>query len=108
MDRLSHREKLELCIDPLDPEQNPRHGLVNIVTGEVVYHPSVNADQAVALGKQECEEFEAGCPDSFHDTISRVVNSMCVSGKFIDVGHCKVFDTGVLYARAMGLQSSQR
>ena len=40
--------------------------------------------------------------------ISRVVNPMSVSGKFIDVGHSKVFDTGVLYARAMGFQSSQR
>ena len=26
---------------------------------------------------------------------------MSVSGKFIDVGHSKVFDTGVLYAKAM-------
>ena len=69
----------------------------------MVYHPSVNADQAVALGKQQCEEFEAGWPDSFYDTISRVDNPMSVSGKFIDVGHSKVYDTGVLYARAMGL-----
>ena len=44
-DRLSLREKLELYIDPLDPEQHPRDGLVNIVTGEVVYHRSVNVDQ---------------------------------------------------------------
>ena len=82
--------------------QRNTHEIVNIVTGEVVYHPSVNADQAVALGKQQCKEFEAGWPDSFYDTISRVVNPMSVSGKFIDVCHSKVFDTGVLYARAMG------
>ena len=31
-----------------------------------------------------------------------------MSGKLIVVGHSKVFDTGVLYAREMGLQSSQR
>ena len=49
----------------------------------------MNADQAVALGKQQCEEFEAGWPVSFHDTISRVVNPMSVSDKFIDVGHSK-------------------
>ena len=95
-DRLSLRKKLELCIDPLDPEQHPRDGRVNIGTGEGVYHPSVNADQAVALGKQQCEEFEAGWPDSFYNTISRVVNPMSVSGKFIEVGHSKVFDTAVL------------
>ena len=91
-----------MCIDPLDPEKHPRYGLVNIVTGEVVYHPSV------ALEKQQCEEFEAGWPDSFHYTVSRVVNPMSVSSKFIDVGHSKVFDTGVTYARAMCFQSSQR
>ena len=39
-DRLSLREKLELCIYPLDPERHPRDGLVNILTGEVLYHPS--------------------------------------------------------------------
>ena len=105
-DRLSLLEKLELCIDPLDPEQHPRDGIGNIVTGEVVYHTSLNSDQAVALGKQQCEEFETGWPDSFFDTISRVVNTMSVSGKFIDVGHSKVFDTGMLYARAMGFQST--
>ena len=80
-DRLSLREKLELCIDQLDPEQHPRDGLVNIVTGEVVYHPSVNADQASGIGG------------------SSSVKSLRQDGK--------VFDTGVLYTRAMGLQSSQ-
>ena len=33
---------------------------------------------------------------------------MSESSKFIAVGNSKVFDCGVLYARAMGLQSSQR
>ena len=78
-DRFILRETLELCIDPLDPKQHTRDGLWNIVTGEVVHHPSVNADQAVALRKQECEEFETGWPDSFYDTISRGVNTMGVS-----------------------------
>ena len=36
-DRLSLREKQEWCIDPRDPEKYPRDGLVNMVTGEVVY-----------------------------------------------------------------------
>ena len=31
--------------------------------------PSVNVDQAVALGKQQWEEFEAGWPDYFYDII---------------------------------------
>ena len=49
-DRHTLRDKLNLCIDPLDPGQHPSDGLVNIVTGMVVTHPSVNVHNAVKLG----------------------------------------------------------
>ena len=45
-DRRALRDKLEFCIDPLVPEQHP-DGLMNIVTGHVVNHSSVNADKAL-------------------------------------------------------------
>ena len=45
-DRKALRDKLEFCIDPLVPEQHP-DGLMNIVTGHVVNHSSVNADKAL-------------------------------------------------------------
>lgn len=60
------------------------------------------------LGKQQSEEFEAGWPHSFYNPIPRIIQPMTVSGKFIAVRSSKIFDCGVLYARAMGLQCSQR
>ena len=48
-DRKALRDKLEVCIDPLHPEDN-QQGLVNIVTGQVLTHPSLNFDNATELG----------------------------------------------------------
>ena len=50
-DRKAHRDKLEVCIDPLHPEDN-QQGLVNIVTGQVLTHTSLNIDNATKLGNQ--------------------------------------------------------
>ena len=107
-DKQELRQKLELCIDPLDPEQHPPEGLVNIVTGMVVNHPSVNAHNAVQLGKTKMEAFENTWPESFHETIPRVVTTMSLSRKHLKVGQNKVFDTETFYARAMCLQTSSR
>ena len=46
------REKLELIIDPLDPEQH-QEGLVNVVTGKVVCHSSVNVNNTIMVGKNK-------------------------------------------------------
>ena len=73
-----------------------------------MFTPSVNADKAVEIGKQQSKEFEEGWPDSFYTAIPRKIHPMSESSKFIAVGNSKVFDCGMLYARAMGLQSSQR
>ena len=51
------RDKLEACIDPLQIENN-QEGLVNIVTGQVLTHPSLNVGNAPELGTQLKEEFE--------------------------------------------------
>ena len=48
-DRNALREKIELSIDALDPEQH-QDGQVNVVTGKVVVHPSVNVNNAAILG----------------------------------------------------------
>ena len=37
-------------LDLIDPSQHPSDGLVNIVTGMVVTHPSVNVQNDVKLG----------------------------------------------------------
>ena len=69
-DRKALRDKLELCIDPLDPEQHP-DGLMNIVTGQVVNHSSVNVDKAQLLGKTQIESFERSWNGGFHDSIQQ-------------------------------------
>ena len=51
-DRETLREKLELIIDPLDPEQH-QEGLANVVTGKVVCHSSVNVNNAIMVGKKK-------------------------------------------------------
>ena len=47
-DRKALREKIELSMYTLDPEQH-QDGLVNVVTGKVVVHPSVNVNNATIL-----------------------------------------------------------
>ena len=81
-DRKALRDKLEVCIDPLNTENN-QEGLVNIVTGQVLTHSSVNVDNAPELGEQQMEEFERGLLDSFHETMHRRVTTMAVSQKHI-------------------------
>lgn len=102
-DRKALREKLSMVIDPLDPEQHLKDGLVNIVTGNVVSDPKVNVDQAIAIAVAEMNAFEAGWPASFHGTIQKKVQTMAKADK-----HCKpqqkIVDTETLYARAMALQ----
>ena len=62
-DRETLREKLELIIDPLDPEQH-QEGLVNVVMGKVVCHSSVNVNNAIMVGKK-METFEQSLPEGF-------------------------------------------
>ena len=106
-DRNALRDKLEVFIDPLNTENN-QEGLVNIVTGQVLTHSSVNVDNAPELGEQQMEEFERGLPDSFHETIHRRVTTMAVSQRHIKVNDMKMFDTEMIFARAMALQCSLR
>ena len=53
-DRNAVREKTELSIYPLDPEQH-HGGLVKVVTGKVVVHSSLNVNNAAILGEHAAE-----------------------------------------------------
>ena len=106
-DRNALREKIELSIYPLDPEQH-QSGLVNVVTGKVVVHPSVNVTNAAIHGENQMETFEKSWSGGFHDTITKKVITMAVNRKHVKVGDVKVFETDAIYARAMGLQSGHR
>ena len=56
-DRNALREKIELSIESLDPEQH-QDGLFNVVTGRVVVHQSVKVNNAAILGENQMETFE--------------------------------------------------
>ncbi len=64
-DRKSLRKKLEMCIDPLDPQQHPET-IRNVVNGP----SSVNVDKAVDIGTTQMKEFEEKLPGGFYETIS--------------------------------------
>jgi hypothetical protein len=46
--------------DPLDPEQHPAYGLLNIVTGKVITDPKINVDQAIIIAAPDMKKIEAG------------------------------------------------
>ena len=107
-DRKALRDKLEVCIDPLHPEDN-QQGLVNIVTGQVLTHSSLNVDNATELGTKQMEEFERTWPASCHETLHKCVTTMAaIAQRQGKVNNMKILGTEMIYARAMALQCSQR
>ena len=105
-DRESMRRKLQLCIDPMYPEDHPPK-VVNIAIGKIA-QDSVNVDNAVELGMKQMKEFESGWPTNFNDKISRVVKTQAELRHYIKVGDMKVFDTELIYTRVIGIQASSR
>lgn len=106
-DRQSLQKKLEHCIDPLDPTGHPKE-LFNIATGELA-SSTVNVDEALALGKQSAEAYEAKLPDGFHETISCPVTTMATKRKKTTL-HGRsdpTFDTEVIFTRTIGLMDTE-
>ena len=97
---------MELLIDHLEPELH-QYGLVNVVTGKVVVHPSVKVNNAVILGENQLETSAKSWPGGFHDTLTKKMITMADNRKHIKVGEVKVVDTATIYTRALGLQSGQ-
>lgn len=106
-DRQVLREKLEICIDPLHEHEHTKN-LVNIVTGQIISNESVNVDNAYQVGTNQMKLFENGWPESFHGPIHKSVTTMYFGEKNIKVAEKKVYDTEIIYARAMALQNSVR
>ena len=52
-DRAVLRQKLAICINPLNPDEHPPSCLINIGTGENILNPEVNVDNALELGKKQ-------------------------------------------------------
>lgn len=107
-DRSHLRQKLAICIDPLNPDEHPADSLINIVTGEIINNKEINIDNALELGKKQQNEFESMWPEAFYKPLKRVVVPMTANRNSIDVDGQKIIDTGVFYARALSLHASQR
>ena len=105
-DRLFLRQKLAICINPINHEEHPPEILINIVTGEVIINKEVSVDKAYELGKTQQKELEAAWSESFYKPLKRVAVPKTANRKAINVGGQKIVDTGVFYARALGLHSS--
>lgn len=105
-DRESIRNKLALCIDPLNPASHPSN-IVNIVSGQVADN-TVNVQDAVSIGTASMKEFEKSWPEGFHNTISKKVKTISDSQKHVNVGKEKVYDCTVIYSRVIGIQASTR
>ena len=102
VDRRALRDKLDVCVDPLNTAEHPR-GLMNIATGEVMLNEDINVDQAMELGKRQLQEFEAGWPEAFHLPVKNSVITWTANNKSINVNGQKIVDTGIFYARALGI-----
>ena len=96
-----------MIINPLNDESHPDGSLLNVVTGQIA-HPDVNADEAIILGKKAMNDFRKGWPESFYQTLGKLVKTMDQSKKHVIVGNTKVYDQDLIYARVIGLMSSSR
>lgn len=105
-DRESIRNKLALCINPLNPTSHPSN-IVNIVSGQVADN-NVNVQDAVSIGTASMKEFEKSWPEGFQNTISKKVKTISDSQKHVKVGKEKVYDCTVIYSRVIGIQASTR
>ena len=67
-DRGNIQQNLEMCIDPLNSDNNP-DGIVNIATGRIA-PDVVNVDNYVAMGKEQMKQFETGWPKTCYEPLS--------------------------------------
>ena len=67
-DRLDLRVKLETCIHPLNADEHPDDGIINIVSGKIA-PIKVNVDNVVAIGEELMTNFEESLPKGFYQAI---------------------------------------
>ena len=60
-------QKLDSCMDPMDPEGHSDDSIVKIVSRKLA-PASVNVDSAVIIGQVLLENFEKAWPERFHCT----------------------------------------
>ncbi len=85
-DRIGLPRKLDLCIDPLDPEKHnqPDH-IVNISSG-CISPETVNVHLALEMGQTLMQKSEDGWGPGFFETICKPVQTMSLTNKHVSVG----------------------
>ena len=96
-DREKLRVKFEQCIDPLDAKSHPSE-LVNISTGAINKDPTVNVENAVAIGVHQLSSFINELPESFAKSIEKKVVVMKKDKKCVKIGDVQVYDTEAIYS----------
>ena len=104
-DRQVIMDKLKLCIDPLNTA-GLASSLVNLVPGRIC-PDEVNVYDAVDLGKAQMEAYEASWPEGFHQPFKKGVRTMKECKKKTRTDTAEQFDSGLIFARALGLMNSQ-
>ncbi len=107
VDRKKMRDTLDLCIDPMDDTSHSDGKLLNIARGQSA-SPEVNVDTAVSIGQRAMLQFTNGWPNSFYDSLSKLVVTMDVKQKQLLVGKKRVYDQELIYTRVIGLIASAR
>ena len=106
-DRKSLRNRLEICIDPFDPDSHPIE-VINIVTGRIG-PSSVTVYDLLFIGKKQMCDFEKSwSTGGFYKTIHKLVITMAASKKYIPIGELKLFNTNLIFSRVISLQASSR
>ena len=96
-DRVGLHQKLDSCMDPMDPEGHPDSSIVNIVSRKLA-PASVNVDNAVIIGQEMLEDFVKAWPERFLCTKNE---SMAVSCKSVQIGDSHVYDLNPIYSRVI-------
>ena len=84
-DRAGLCGKRDSCIDPMDSKAHPESSTVNIVSGKLA-PASVNIENAVMIGETILEDYKKTWPEGFSNTISKKVETMAASCKFVEIG----------------------
>ena len=80
---------------------------MNIVSGKLA-PASVNVENAVMIWETMLEDYEKTWPEGFNSTISKKVETMAASCKFVEIGDSKVYNLNAIYSRVIALLSSDR
>ena len=91
----------------MDSKEHPEGSIVNIVSGKLAT-ASVNVENAVMIGETIFEDYKKTWPEGFNSTISKKVETMPASCKFVKIGDSKVYDLNAIYSRVIALLSSNR